>query len=108
MSLPQNRSGLKRFCLWLHHCSSPPPSPPPLPVSCSVPRSHPVSRGLPLLVVLLLCSLLLMLLLLLWNYHCLFISHICSLPGEEEGEGGDVTRPMSLTSRPPGPGLNWS
>ncbi|KAL7391588.1 hypothetical protein ABVT39_011456 [Epinephelus coioides] len=100
MSSSQSTSGPKQLCLWLHRFSSPSPPPPPplpLPVSCGVPSSRPASRRLPLLVVPLLCSLLLMLLLLLWNYHCLFISNICSPPEEvqqEEGkEGGTIVTP---------------
>ncbi|TMS01323.1 hypothetical protein E3U43_014385 [Larimichthys crocea] len=84
-------SGLKRFCLWLHHCSSYPPPPPPplpLPLTYTAPPPPAVSRYRLLLAALLLCSLLLMLLLLLWNYNCLFISRICSPPGEEAGEEG--------------------
>lgn len=80
--------GLKHLCLWLHRCSSPPP--PPLPVSCGDPRPPSASRRLPLLVALLLCGLLLMVLLLLWNYHCVFISRLCSPPGEEGGDVGEM------------------
>lgn len=81
-----DRSGLKRLCLWLHLRSPPPPpAPPRLPAP---PRSSASAwRRRLLLVVVLLCSLLLMLLLLLWNYHCLFISHMCSPPEEGEEEG---------------------
>lgn len=78
-------SGLKRLCLWLHRCSSPPL---PLPVSCGDSCPPSASRRLPLLLALLLCGLLLMVLLLLWNYHCVFISHLCSPLGEEGGEMG--------------------
>ncbi|TKS65896.1 hypothetical protein D9C73_028032 [Collichthys lucidus] len=80
-------SGLKRFCLWLHH-APPTSSSPLLPLTYTAPPPPAVSRYRLLLAALLLCSLLLMLLLLLWNYNCLFISRICSPPGEEAGEEG--------------------